>query len=160
MGRSPGFGSASRDSSLYSNSLSLRLPYTVNLATERNSLTHYAKGTRSPHKGAPTVCTHPVSGSISLPFRGSFRLSLTVLVHYRSATSIEPWRVVPPSSDRITRVPPYSSSVSWPFRVRDCHALWSAFPDRSTKTTIPYWALPRSLTATGGISVDFFSSRY
>ena len=37
---------------------------------------------------APTVCMHAVSGSISLPFRGSFRLSLTVLVHYRSVTSI------------------------------------------------------------------------
>jgi hypothetical protein len=41
------------------------------------------------HKaGAPTVCMHVVSGSISLPSRGSFRLSLTVLVHYRSITSI------------------------------------------------------------------------
>ena len=38
--------------------------------------------------GAPTVCMHAVSGSISLPSRGSFRLSLTVLVHYRSITSI------------------------------------------------------------------------
>jgi hypothetical protein len=37
---------------------------------------------------APTVCMHAVSGSISLPSRGSFRLSLTVLVHYRSITSI------------------------------------------------------------------------
>jgi hypothetical protein len=38
--------------------------------------------------GAPTVCMHAVSGSISLPSRGSFRLSLTVLVRYRSITSI------------------------------------------------------------------------
>ena len=34
--------------SLYSNSLSLRLPYTVKLAIKRKSLTHYAKGTQSP----------------------------------------------------------------------------------------------------------------
>ena len=33
--------------SLYSNSLSLRLPYSVKLATKRKSLTHYAKGTQS-----------------------------------------------------------------------------------------------------------------
>ena len=33
---------------------------------------------------APTFCRHAVSGSISLPFRGSFHLSLTVLVRYRS----------------------------------------------------------------------------
>ena len=73
----------------YSDSVSLRLPYSVKLATECKSLTHYTKGTQSPHfSRAPTVCMHPVSGSISLPSRGSFRLSLTVLVHYRSITSI------------------------------------------------------------------------
>ena len=33
-----------------SDSLSLRLPYPVKLATERKSLTHYTKGTQSPHK--------------------------------------------------------------------------------------------------------------
>src|SRR5690606_39293444 len=71
-----------------SDSLSLRLPYSVKLAAECKSLTHYTKGSQSPHKEAPPVCMHTVSGSISLPFRGSFRLSLTVLVHYRSITSI------------------------------------------------------------------------
>src|SRR5581483_3962507 len=91
-----------------SDSVSLRLPYSVKLATECKSLTHYTKGTPSPLR-APTFCMHAVSGSISLPSRGSFRLSLTVLVHYRSITSIYPWRMVPPSSDRISRVPPYLS---------------------------------------------------
>ena len=38
-----------------------------------------------PTAGAPTVCMYAVSGSISLPSRGSFRLSFTVLVHYRSS---------------------------------------------------------------------------
>ena len=33
---------------------------------------------------APTPCRHWVSGSISLPSRGSFHLSITVLVRYRS----------------------------------------------------------------------------
>ena len=32
----------------------------------------------------PTDCRHTVSGSFSLPSRGAFHLSLTVLVHYRS----------------------------------------------------------------------------
>src|SRR5690606_13798014 len=45
--------------------------YTVNLATESNSLTHYTKGTPSPLR-APTACTHTVSGSISLPSPGFF----------------------------------------------------------------------------------------
>ena len=49
MDRSSGFGSTPNDyKSLYSNSLSLRLPYSVKLAIKRKSLTHYAKGTQSP----------------------------------------------------------------------------------------------------------------
>ena len=90
MARSSGFGSTPRNSkSPCSDSLSLRLPYSVKLATQRKSLTHYTKGTQSPElPQAPTVCMHAISGSVSLPFRGSFRLSLTVLVHYRSITSI------------------------------------------------------------------------
>ena len=151
MDRSSGFGSTPCYSTPLSDSLSLRLPYSVKLATQRKSLTHYTKGTPSPcsiglqpiEQGdgsvhsrvqyaylsvqstkssrsslrsnifccvspascdarsdnkelrgkdqlsrAPTVCMHAVSGSISLPSRGSFRLSLTVLVHYRSITSI------------------------------------------------------------------------
>jgi hypothetical protein len=37
---------------------------------------------------APTDRKHMVSGTISLPARGTFHLSLTVLVHYRSDESI------------------------------------------------------------------------
>ena len=48
MDRSSGFGSTPNDWTLCSNSLSLRLPYTVKLAIKRKSLTHYAKGTQSP----------------------------------------------------------------------------------------------------------------
>ena len=55
MDRSSGFGSTPSNYSLYSNSLSLRLPYSVKLATERKSLTHYAKGTQSPLRSPPGV---------------------------------------------------------------------------------------------------------
>ena len=47
-------------------------------------MAHYAKGTRSPHKGAPILWTHQISETISSPFRGAFHLSLAVLIHYRS----------------------------------------------------------------------------
>ena len=36
------------------------------------------------HPQAPSLYQHKISGSISLPFRGSFHLSLMVLVRYRS----------------------------------------------------------------------------
>ena len=71
MTRSPGFGSTARDYAPLSDSVSLRLPYTVKLATNSKSLTHYTKGTPSPLR-APTACTHTVSGSISLPSPGFF----------------------------------------------------------------------------------------
>src|SRR3546814_3742742 len=36
------------------------------------SLTHYAMGTRSRLKDAPTACRHSVSGTVSLPSSGCF----------------------------------------------------------------------------------------
>ena len=73
----------------YSDSLSLRLqPLGLKLACKRNSPVHSTKGTPSPIDWALTSCKHTVSGSISLPFRGAFHLSLTVLLHYRSLGSI------------------------------------------------------------------------
>ncbi len=63
-----------------------RLP--LNLACQRNSPVRSTKSTPSHIYSALTVCKHMVSGSISLPSRGSFHLSLTVLVHYRSSRSI------------------------------------------------------------------------
>jgi hypothetical protein len=56
----------------YSDSVSLRLPYSVKLANAINSLTHYTKGTQSQNKSALTACMHTVSGSISLPSPGFF----------------------------------------------------------------------------------------
>src|SRR5579863_280668 len=47
MDRSLGFGSTHSDYSPLSDSVSLRLPYSVKLAAASNSLTHYTKGTQS-----------------------------------------------------------------------------------------------------------------
>src|SRR3954462_10840667 len=58
-----------------------------------NSQAHSSKGTQSRPQSkldddAPTAYRHTVSGTISLPSRGTFHLSLTVLVRYRSPGSI------------------------------------------------------------------------
>ena len=90
-----------------------RFPYgytwRLNLATHRNSLDHNAKGTRSSFTIALSLL---VSMRFQIlfhsPYRGSFHLSLTVLVHYRSTSSILAWIVVDPDSDKISRVPSYS----------------------------------------------------
>ena len=68
-------------------------PQRVNLATKHDSQAHSSKGTPSPpptitsnrshqqrkEASALTACRHTVSGTISLPSRGTFHHSLTVL---------------------------------------------------------------------------------
>ena len=129
----------------------------------------------------PTACRHTVSGSLSLAVRRAFHLSLTVLLHYRSRTSIQPWRVVPPDSDRIPRVPPYSGTRTHPRAKSFAYGALTLFggPFQVTSARLarrtgvcpvralqprdactPVWALPLSLAATRRISFDFFSWSY
>ena len=61
--------------------------WVLNLACQRSSPDRSTKSTRS-RLGGPTVCGHRVSGSLSLPSRGAFHLSFTVLLLYRSLGSI------------------------------------------------------------------------
>src|SRR5690242_1830501 len=162
MTRSPGFGSTARDYAPLSDSVSLRLPYTVKLATNSKSLTHYTKGTQSPLR-APTACTHTVSGSISLPSPGFFSpfphgtSSLSVGREYLAFEDGPPMFrqdctclvllfvthrfVISP-----TGLSPSLARLSRLFRYHS--------PDYHD------WAVPRSLATTEGISVDFFSSGY
>ena len=58
------------------------------------------------HRPLP-ACRHTISGSLDSPHRGSFHLSLAVLVHYRSTGSIQACEMVLADSGRIARVPPY-----------------------------------------------------
>ena len=83
MGRSPGFGSTLR----YSHALfglafaaapGLK-PLTSHRRVTRRSVLQKVRRHPALRPRAPTACRRTVSGSISLPFRGAFHLSLTVL---------------------------------------------------------------------------------
>ena len=134
------------------------------------------KARRHPTKGLRPLVGARFQVLLHSPVRGSFHLSLTVLVRYRSLRSIQPWRMVPPGSDRVSPAPPYSGysyAAVW-FRIHGFHALRPAFPGRSStrppSTSLSYnpagastpavWANPRSLAATCGITVVFFSCGY
>ncbi len=82
--------------------------------------------------------------------------------------------MVPPTSRRIPRVPRYSgccpfpspsptglspspAGLSRPVRLVSVQFRQSITPENRS---LPVWALPLSLAATQGISVDFFSSGY
>src|SRR6201988_2244560 len=77
-----------------------------------DSQAHSSKGTPSPHTGALTDCKRTVSGTLSLPSRGTFHHSLTVLIRYRSLRSIQAYRVVPADSQQIPRARCYSGKHS------------------------------------------------
>src|SRR5690625_1935384 len=133
MGSSHGFGSTTAYSSPYLDSLSLRLRvYHLTLHTIITRRSMLQKVRRHAKIRAPTTCKHTVSGTVSLPFRGTFHLSLTVLVHYRLLGSIWPWEMVLPDSNGISRVPLYSGSTSKkvPFQLQGYYLLWLAFPGR------------------------------
>src|SRR5579884_112115 len=94
MDRSLGFGSRACDSvALFGLAFATATPHGLTSPHTANSQAHSSKGTQSrpgPEgpDDAPTACRHTVSGTISLPSRGTFHLSLTVLVRYRSPGSI------------------------------------------------------------------------
>ena len=113
MGSSPGFASTTRD---YVAVLKTRFRCgSLQSLTSPRIVTRWLilqKARRHTVKGAPTARGRAVSGAVSLPSRGAFHLSLTVLVRYRSQESVQPWRVVPPASDRVSRARPYSGYSS------------------------------------------------
>ena len=72
MARSLGFGSNPTNSRPIKTRFRCAFAYRLKLARKTKSLTHYTRGTPSPHKEAPTACRHSVSGSLSLPSSGCF----------------------------------------------------------------------------------------
>ena len=87
------------------------VPLTLNLASHRNSPAHSTKGTTSHAYGALSACKLTVSGSVSLPSRGSFHLSLTVLfaIGHMVVFSLTGWSPCLPSGFLVSRRTPESA---------------------------------------------------
>ena len=86
-------------------------PLTLNLASHRNSPARSTKNTRSRVYGALSACKLTVSGSVSLPSRGSFHLSLTVLfaIGHMVVFSLTGWSPYLPSGFLVSRRTPDSA---------------------------------------------------
>ena len=112
---------------------------------------------------APIACKHKVSGSVSLPSRGSFHLSLTVLftIGHQVVFSLGGWAPRLPTRLHVSRGT-YRHATATDLRLQDCYLLRSAFPYGSTDRSMMMHAqaLPRSLAATWRIDVSFFSCGY
>ena len=108
--------------------------------------------------------------------QGTFHLSLTVLVHYRSHRSIQPYRMVPADSRKISHVPRYSGYYSSLYNFTftglspsmvilssifyfSIHEPLQSYNPNFAVTKL-VWAVPSSLAATTGITIVFSSSGY
>ena len=97
MGRSPRFGSAPRHWApqiFFGLAVATAPPRGLTSRRGGDSQAHSSIGTPSPPStsvgaGALTARERPVSGTVSLPSRGTFHHSLTVLVRYRSSGGIQ-----------------------------------------------------------------------
>ena len=139
-------------------------------------------------RSAPTACKRMVSGTISLPLRGTFHLSLTVLVRYRSPLvfSLAGWSPRIRSGFHVSGSTQVPNRESLECRLRDSNPLRTDFPDcsatrafcnspaalwddhvgpttpntqRPQAFTHSVWAVPLSLAATQGIETFFLFLR-
>ena len=123
----------------------------------------------------PTACRFIISGSISLPSRGSFQLSLTVLVHFRSdgVFSLSPWSgqiparfPVPGSTWDTSRLLRNFAYLAFTVYGVFFQTLLLFHHNATLRSRNPDMQACRfslflfSLAATKGISFDFFSSGY
>ena len=105
-----------------------RLNLTLPKTTRRSVL---QKVRRHPIDRAPTDCKRTVSDLFHSGFPGSFHLSLTVLVHYRSLMvfSLGWWSTQIHAEFHVFRVTWEQSQSASSFRLRGCYPLWPDFPE-------------------------------
>ena len=134
--------------------------YRLKLAADSNSLTHYAKGTPSPHqRRAPTACRHPVSGSVSPRSSRCFSPfphgtgSLSVAKEYLGLEG------GPPIFGQDCTCPALLEDMTAFIRTGLSPAM-ARLSRRFRFIPTCHWPGPRSLAATDGVSVDVLSSGY
>ena len=120
------------------------------------------------------ACKHKVSGSFSLPLRGAFHLSFTVLyaIGHQGVFWLGGWSPQFPTGFIVSRGTLDPVPISFVFAY-EAFTL-SGRPSHAARLTMktfglsatpkvflpPVWPLPRSLATTCGISIDYFSSPY
>ncbi len=110
---------------------------------------------------APAACKHAVSGSLSLPSRGSFHLSLTVLcsISHQGVFSLGRWSSLLPtglSCPVVLWIPTRQASL----RLRDSHSLRSAFPCPFGFLLPDLYVGPQPQTFRPGLGSSPFARRY
>ena len=149
-------------------------PEVLNHACTHNSPDRSTKSTRLHSCGAPTACKHRVSGSLSLPSRGSFHLSFTVLcsIGHQAVFRVTGWSPRLPPGFLVSRctLDPAASFRSFAYGAftlsgRPSQSLSAGTSGRFRGPypgmhCIPVCPPSISLAATPEIDVSFLSSPY
>ena len=124
---------------------------------------------------APTACKQLVSGTISLPCSGYFSPFPHGTCSLSVSQYIQPYQMVLADSHRISHVPRYSGYGPPHFNLHTglspavahlsrcfCRPRIGLCPSYNPNNaeTMLVWASPRSLAATRGITIVFYSSGY
>ena len=134
------------------------------------------KARRHPSRGLRPLVSVRFQVLFHSLIQGTFHLSLTVLVRYRSHRSIQPYRMVPVDSRKVSRAPRYSGYYQDLYRLT-CTGLspslivlsktFQFFVQSISQSYNPkfavtnlVWASSVSLAATQEITIVFFSSGY
>ena len=109
----------------------------------------------------PTDCAHAVSGSLSLPFRGAFHLSLTVLcaIGHRLVFSLGWWSTRIQTGLHVSR-PTWDTASASSFGLRGFHPLWPDFPDGFDGNPTLDCAVPQPRARRPGLGSSPFARHY
>ncbi len=123
-------------------------------------------------RSAFSACKHTISGSVSLPSRGAFHLSLTVLITigHLVVFSLGRWSSQLPTQFHVLGGTPDTCELWYRFHLQGYHLVSLRFPNGFGypyqvpiyKSTTPHillytvWALARSLATTEAI-INLFS---
>ena len=180
MGSSPGFASiAPDDCAPFRLAFALAPPLkglTWPGTATRRIIMQKARGQAGLRQRPPTACRHGVSGSVSSPDRGSSHRSVALL---GSLSVVIEYLALQDGPREFRPGFPCPTLLGYrlgerSLRLRDSHPLWCHFPKdfgslphhsrppapRPQTVSRLVWAVPRSLAATEGVSVDLLSSRY
>ena len=169
MGRSPGFVSTA----WYFGAL-FRLAFAVPSVQKTLSLQHAVtrwsimqKVRRQPfppcegHRPS-TACKSMISGSISLPFRGSFQRSLTVLSTFGQTRvfRLSPWSGQIHAEFPVLRATWDTSRASRNFVYRTFTFCGTIFQTLLLFLRVPYWSPTTPFSKLNGLAFSLFARRY
>ena len=165
-GRSLGFASATADYTPYSDSLSLRIRVSSHLTLPAKATRRFImqKARRHCFKQLRPLVGARFQELFHSSVRSAFHLSLTVLVRYRS---LGEYLALPDGPGRFTQNSSCSALLRIllcfdNIRIRNCHALWSFFPESSSPMSSCNDVVlqPRSCRNMNGLGYSPFARHY